>query len=69
MKLVGIINADVGLQLPDFRAAERTFSLLVQVAGRAGRALPDGKVLIQTFRPGSPVGTSGAARQAGRVLR
>ncbi|MGO9411836.1 MAG: primosomal protein N' [Spirochaetia bacterium] len=54
VKLVGIINADVGLQLPDFRAAERTFSLLVQVAGRAGRALPDGKVLIQTFRPGSP---------------
>jgi len=54
VKLVGIINADVGLQLPDFRAAERTFSLLVQVAGRAGRALPDGKVLIQTFRPTSP---------------
>jgi primosomal protein N' (replication factor Y) len=54
VKLVGIINADVGLQLPDFRAAERTFSLLVQVAGRAGRALPDGRVLIQTFRPGSP---------------
>lgn len=54
VKLVGIINADTGLQLPDFRAAERTFSLLVQVAGRAGRALPDGKVLIQTFRPGSP---------------
>jgi primosomal protein N' (replication factor Y) len=54
VNLVGIINADVGLQLPDFRAAERTFSLLVQVAGRAGRALPDGRVLIQTFRPGSP---------------
>jgi len=53
VKLVGIINADTGLQLPDFRAAERTFSLLVQVAGRAGRALPDGRVLIQTFRPGS----------------
>ncbi|MGA2766613.1 MAG: primosomal protein N', partial [Spirochaetia bacterium] len=54
VKLVGIINADTGLQLPDFRAAERTFSLLVQVAGRAGRALPDGKVVIQTFRPGAP---------------
>jgi primosomal protein N' (replication factor Y) len=53
VKLVGIINADTGLQLPDFRAAERTFSLLVQVAGRAGRALSDGRVLIQTFRPGS----------------
>jgi primosomal protein N' (replication factor Y) len=54
VKLVGIVNADTGFQMPDFRAAERTFSLLVQVAGRAGRALPDGKVLIQTFRPGSP---------------
>jgi len=54
VKLVGIINADTGLQLPDFRAAERTFGLLVQVSGRAGRSLPDGKVLIQTFRPGAP---------------
>ena len=54
MKLVGIVNADTGFQLPDFRAAERTFSLLVQVSGRAGRSLPDGKVLIQTFRPGAP---------------
>jgi primosomal protein N' (replication factor Y) len=54
VKLVGIVNADTGFQLPDFRAAERTFSLLVQVSGRAGRALPDGKVLIQTFRPGAP---------------
>jgi len=54
VQLVGIINADTSLQLPDFRAAERTFSLLVQVSGRAGRALPDGRVLIQTFRPGAP---------------
>ena len=54
VKLVGIVNADTGFQLPDFRAAERTFSLLVQVSGRAGRSLPDGKVLIQTFRPGAP---------------
>ncbi len=53
VKLVGVINADTGLQMPDFRAAERTFSLLVQVAGRAGRALPDGRVVIQTFRPGA----------------
>ncbi len=53
VKLVGIVNADTGFQLPDFRAAERTFSLLQQVAGRAGRALPDGRVLIQTFRPGA----------------
>ena len=51
VKLVGIILADTGLQLPDFRAAERTFSLIVQVSGRAGRFLPDGKVIVQTFRP------------------
>ena len=49
VRLVGIINADTGLHLPDFRAAERTFNLIVQVAGRAGRALPDGRVLVQTF--------------------
>jgi primosomal protein N' (replication factor Y) len=54
VKLVGIVNADTGLQLPDFRAAERTFGLLVQVSGRAGRALPDGRVIIQTLRPGAP---------------
>ncbi|HTO21276.1 MAG TPA: primosomal protein N', partial [Spirochaetia bacterium] len=53
VKLVGIVNADTGLQLPDFRAAERTFSLLVQVSGRAGRSIPDGRVLIQTYRPGA----------------
>ena len=54
VKLVGIVNADTGFQLPDFRAAERTFSLIVQVSGRAGRSIPDGRVLIQTFRPGAP---------------
>jgi primosomal protein N' (replication factor Y) len=51
VKLVGIVNADTGFQLPDFRAAERTFSLIVQVSGRAGRTIPDGRVLIQTWRP------------------
>jgi primosomal protein N' (replication factor Y) len=54
VKLVGIVNADTGFQLPDFRAVERTFSLLVQVSGRAGRTLPDGKVVIQTFQPDNP---------------
>jgi primosomal protein N' (replication factor Y) len=54
VKLVGIVNADTGFQMPDFRAAERTFDLLVQVSGRAGRTLPDGKVLIQTMRPDNP---------------
>jgi primosomal protein N' (replication factor Y) len=55
VRLVGVILADTGLHLPDFRAAERTFSLIVQVAGRAGRYFPDGKVIVQTFRMGDPV--------------
>jgi len=54
VKLVGIILADTGLHLPDFRAAERTFSLIVQVAGRAGRFHPDGRVLVQTYQPQNP---------------
>jgi len=52
--LVGVINADVGLNLPDFRAAERTFQLLAQVAGRAGRGDEPGEVLVQTARPQHP---------------
>jgi len=49
--LVGVINADVGLHIPDFRASERTFQLLEQVAGRAGRGSTPGEVLVQTTRP------------------
>ena len=49
--LVGVINADTALNLPDFRSSERTFQLLTQVAGRAGRADKKGEVLIQTFNP------------------
>jgi primosomal protein N' (replication factor Y) len=49
--LVGIINADIGLGMPDFRAAERTFQLLTQAAGRAGRGQMPGLVLLQTINP------------------
>ncbi|QUH20893.1 primosomal protein N' [Alkaliphilus sp. B6464] len=49
--LVGIISADSALNLPDFRAAERTFQLVTQVAGRAGRGLEEGRVILQTYEP------------------
>ena len=49
--LVGVINADTSLNIPDFRSSENTFSLLDQVAGRSGRSLKEGKVIIQTFNP------------------
>jgi primosomal protein N' (replication factor Y) (superfamily II helicase) len=52
--LVGIINADLALHLPDFRAGERTFQLLTQVAGRAGRGERPGEVFVQTYTPFSP---------------
>ncbi|MCH8042967.1 MAG: primosomal protein N' [Planctomycetes bacterium] len=52
--LVGVINADVGLHMPDFRAAERTFQLVTQVAGRTGRGPKGGRVIVQTFSPDHP---------------
>ena len=61
VQLVGVVAADIGLHLPDFRAAERTFQLLTQVAGRAGRAARPGRVVVQTFVPDhyalAPVGS------------
>src|SRR5262249_60985964 len=52
--LVGVINADMALHVPDFRSAERTFQLLSHVAGRAGRGPKGGRVLVQTFTPDHP---------------
>ena len=52
--LVGILNADIGLHVPDFRAAERTFQLITQVAGRAGRGELEGEVIVQTSTPHAP---------------
>jgi primosomal protein N' (replication factor Y) len=49
--LVGVVLADVGLHLPDYRAGERTFQVLTQVAGRAGRSPLGGRVILQTFQP------------------
>ena len=52
--VVGVINADTALHLPDFRAAERTFQLVTQVAGRTGRGEKGGRVFVQTFSPDHP---------------
>ncbi len=60
--LVGVLCADTGLSLPDFRASEKTFQLLTQVAGRAGRGDKGGRVLIQSYRCESPA-ISAAAQQ------
>ena len=54
VRLVGVLNADLAMTSPDFRAAERTFDLVCQVAGRSGRAGPQGLVVVQTMQPDEP---------------
>lgn len=54
VRLVGVINADTAINLPDFRASERTYQLIAQVSGRSGRAAQQGHVVVQTFQPSLP---------------
>ncbi len=69
LTLVGIISADTALYLPDFRAAERTFQLLTQVAGRAGRSPLGGRVILQTYNPDLPVIRAAAAHDYAAFYR
>ena len=55
VELVGVVLADVGLTLPDFRSEERVFQLMTQVSGRAGRRKNQGRIVIQTYRPKEPL--------------
>lgn len=61
--LVGVVNADTALHFPDFRAAERTFQLVTQVAGRTGRSERGGRVLVQTYSPDHPAIQAAAGHQ------
>lgn len=67
--LVGVINADTQLHLPDYRAGERTFALIEQVAGRAGRADLPGRVIVQTYEADSPAIRAAAAYDRASFLR
>src|SRR5262249_41472775 len=67
--LVGVINADIALHLPDFRAAERTFQLVTQVAGRSGRGEKGGRGLVQTFSPEHPAIVAAVGHDYARVAR
>ncbi len=69
VRLIGIILADTTLQLPDYRSAERAFSLITQVAGRTGRFSGDGKVIIQTYRPSNYAIRYAAERKWGEFYK
>ena len=69
LTLVGVVDADIGLSGGDLRAAERTFQLLFQVAGRAGRAARPGRVFLQTYDPGHPVMAALASGDRDRFLQ
>jgi primosomal protein N' (replication factor Y) len=67
--LVGVVNADTALHLPDFRAAERTFQLVTQVAGRTGRGPQGGRVLVQTLSPDAPAIVAALNHDLGEFAR
>ncbi len=67
--LVGVVSADVGLHIPDYRAGERAFQLLCQVAGRAGRGPQEGRVIVQTYQPDNYAIQAAASQDYQRFYR
>ena len=67
--LVGVVSADVGLNVPDYRAGERVFQLLYQVAGRSGRGASEGRVIVQTYQPENYAIRAAAAQDYERFYR